>query len=93
MTRNSETIMTREITIQPVLNGYICIVGCQRVVFQDRNQMLSEIGKYLAKPDDTEKRYVKEAVNKMPDTPQAICPPPACPPDSASCVAEGPCRR
>lgn len=84
--------MTREITIQPVLNGYICNVGCQRVVFQDRKQMLAEIGKYLEKPDDTEKRYIKDAVNRMPDVPQP-CAPTLCLTEPANCAAEVPRRR
>lgn len=39
--------------------------------------MLSEIGKYLADPETTEKRYRKDAVNKTlgPEPPQP-CPPP-----------------
>ncbi len=57
--------MTREITILPALNGYICRVGCQTVVFQDRIQLLVELGKYLEKPEETEKRYLTDAVNKM----------------------------
>jgi len=28
--------MTRQITITPALNGYICGLGCQQVVFDDR---------------------------------------------------------
>lgn len=56
--------MTRTIIIDPVLNGYICEVGCARVVFQDRKQMLTELGKYYENPCETEKRYLKDAVNK-----------------------------
>jgi hypothetical protein len=80
--------MTREITIVPVLNGYICNVGCQRVVFQDRKAMLSEIGEYLQHPDKTEKRYQDTAVNKM--SLQPNCPPP-CDPIPCGCgVSEAP---
>lgn len=55
--------MTREITIVPVLNGYILNVGCQRVVFQDRAQMLTEIEVYLKYPEQTEQRYLNNRVN------------------------------
>jgi hypothetical protein len=68
--------MTREITIQPVLNGYICKVGCQIVVFQGRSQLIEELGKYLNDPEGTERSYVANAVNKMSDVPQP-CPPPS----------------
>ncbi len=57
--------MTRNILILPVLNGFICEVGCQQVVFQDRHQMLGELAKYYEKPDETEAHYLKNAVNKM----------------------------
>lgn len=57
--------MTREITIEPVLNGYICRVGCCRIVFQAREQMFAEIKNYLEKPAETEQRFLKNAVNKM----------------------------
>ncbi|HEY5960938.1 MAG TPA: hypothetical protein VIV60_30490 [Polyangiaceae bacterium] len=70
--------MTREITIIPVLNGYICNVGCQRVVFQDRNQMILELNKYLENPDEVEKEYIKNAVNKTQDMPRNCeVPPPS----------------
>jgi hypothetical protein len=77
--------MLREITIIPVLNGYICRVGCQSVVFQQRGQMLSEIEKYLIDPEAVEKSYVRDAVNKMPDRPQAN--EPTCAPMGGGSVA------
>lgn len=69
--------MTREITITPVLNGFVCHVGCQKVVFSDTTAMLRELGKYYSDPDATEKTYVRDAVNKMPPQPEP-CPPMQC---------------
>lgn len=57
--------MTRVIIITPVLNGYVCDVGCQRVVFTDKQTLLHELSGYYDKPEETEKRYIERAVNKM----------------------------
>lgn len=57
--------MIREITIKPVLNGYVCKVGCQEIVFQNRNEMLKEIGRYYEDPEGTEAKFKKNAVNKI----------------------------
>jgi len=70
--------MTREITICPVLNGYVVRVGCQQVVFDDRTKLLLELDAYLKNPEETEKRYIGNALNKMPG------------PETAPCVAEAP---
>lgn len=56
--------MIRNLTITPVLNGYIVQAGCQQVVFQSAEQMLGEIGKYLANPSKVEAQYLAAAVNK-----------------------------
>ena len=70
--------MTREITIQPVLNGYVCVVGCQRVAFTDKQTMLGQLSEYLDKPDEVEQRYIERAVNKMPAVPQPCRPTDCC---------------
>lgn len=57
--------MMKEITIQPVLNGYLCHVGCQRVVFTDRKTLLASLNEYLDTPEAVEKRFLEQAVNKM----------------------------
>jgi hypothetical protein len=57
--------MTREIHIEPVLNGYVCQIGCQWVVFESSTKMLVEIGRYLQQPDSVEAEYLKNAVNPM----------------------------
>lgn len=67
--------MTRDIHIIPVLNGYLCKVGCQSVVFQDRTQMVTEIDRYYGDPEAVEKEYVAKAVNKMRDELVPCCEP------------------
>lgn len=57
--------MTREITIRPVLNGFVCQVGCQCVVFDSRDKLLTELKAYLNDPDRVEKEYVHNALNPM----------------------------
>lgn len=64
--------MTREIKIKPVLNGWVVEVGCQSVVFNIQGQLLDELDKYLKAPEETEKKYLVEAVNRM----EPACPPP-----------------
>lgn len=69
--------MIREISITPVLNGFICKVGCQRVVFESVSRLVDELEKYLRNPSGTEQRFINDAVNKMPDQPsmQTTCEP------------------
>jgi hypothetical protein len=55
--------MLRTVTIDPVLNGWIVTIGCQRVVFSDKDLMLGEIGRYLECPDRVEEEYRRDAVN------------------------------
>ena len=64
--------MIREITITPVLNGFVCKVGCQKVVFQSVTDLVRAIERYYQKPEATEKEFLAEAVNKMNDGPCAI---------------------
>lgn len=53
------------IQIEPVLNGYVVHVGCQRVVFESREKLILELGHYYAQPLQTEKDYLKNALNPM----------------------------
>lgn len=71
--------MTRQITIVPVLNGYLCSVGCQSVVFTDKQTMLTALSEYYDNPEQVEERYQKRAINRVPGAP--VDPP-------AQCVAE-----
>lgn len=56
--------MFRPISITAVLNGWIVTVGCQTVVYQDRNQLTSDLDAYLKDPDATEARVLRTAVNQ-----------------------------
>lgn len=58
----------RTIVINPALNGYTLQVGCQTVVFDSKKDMLRELSDYLDNPEMTERRYLKNAINKMPET-------------------------
>lgn len=57
--------MTRQITITPVLNGFIAKVGCQDVVFTDKQSMLTALSEYYDNPDQVEERFLKRAVNRL----------------------------
>lgn len=55
----------RQITITPVLNGFIVGVGCQTLVYTDRNKLLGDLASYMQAPDETEKRIIEtEGFNK-----------------------------
>ncbi len=54
----------RDINITPVLNGYICRVGCQTVTFISRQTMLLELGRYLENPRQVEEEYLKSSINR-----------------------------
>lgn len=79
--------MPREITITPVLNGFICQVGCQKVVFLDVRSLAIAVEEYYNHPEDTEKRFIEKAVNRMNEGPLP-CPPP--PPSQDCCGTEAP---
>ncbi len=70
--------MVREITITPVLNGFVCKVGCQKVVFQSIAEMTQKIQEYYEHPEVVEKVFLAKAVNKMADGPQVVEAPRAC---------------
>jgi hypothetical protein len=55
--------MIRDITIKAVLNGFVCQVGCQTVVFESRSELVSALGTYLEKPEDVEKNWRLNALN------------------------------
>jgi hypothetical protein len=57
--------MSREIIITPVLNGFVCQVGCQRVVFGSTRELAVAVEEYYNHPEDTEKRFIEKAINKM----------------------------
>lgn len=55
----SRNHMGRAVNIQKVLNGYIVNVGCQTVVFNDRDTLLIELSKYFYNPAEREAHYRK----------------------------------
>lgn len=63
--RKEQHNMVRDIIIKPVLNGFVCCVGCQQVVFKDTKSLVAGIREYYDAPEKTEKRYLSQAVNKM----------------------------
>ncbi len=54
----------REITIRPCLNGFICKVGCQQVVFNDRTTLLNSLQNYLNDPDQVEKEWLGRSLHR-----------------------------
>ena len=56
--------MKREITIKPVLNGFIVTCGCQTLVFNELAVALTEVDRYYADPVGVEKSYRETAVNR-----------------------------
>jgi hypothetical protein len=44
----------RDIIISAALNGYICDVGCRKVVFESRESLLEMLKLYLECPNETE---------------------------------------
>ena len=54
--------MIENVSIRPVLNGWIVKVGCQKVVFTTMDTMLENLERYLTDPVATEKQF-RESVN------------------------------
>lgn len=54
------TYPVQEIKIQKVLNGFVLKVGCQAIVFEQKNQMLSELARYYDNPQAVEKEYMEK---------------------------------
>ncbi len=47
----------RDVTIRKVMNGYTVQVGCQTLVFETREALLRELGRYLEAPGVVEQEY------------------------------------
>lgn len=52
-----------DVTIKFALNGFVARIGCQRVVFTNREKMLAELEAYLKNPDELEKKYLCNSMN------------------------------
>lgn len=50
----------QQVKINPVTNGYLVQVGCKTVVFENRENMLSELRRYLTDPDEVMKEYIEK---------------------------------
>lgn len=61
--------MVRNIHITPVMNGFICQIGCQQVVFNSIGEMTDGIAKYYRNPREVEDFWVKNALNKTLENP------------------------
>lgn len=55
----------RSISITPALNGWIVQVGCKILVFNDINVLTAELNNYYANPQQTAKRFLESATNKI----------------------------
>lgn len=56
--------MNRPVNISIVLNGYVAIVGCQTIVFNDLDCLLTNLKVYLQDPDKAEKQFLVGAKNR-----------------------------
>lgn len=54
----------RKIVIEPVLNGYRVRCGCQELVFEDRDTLLIQLGKYLSNPTEVERDYLANSIHR-----------------------------
>lgn len=54
----------REVSIAACLNGWICRVGCQTVVFTSRDTLLAWLDRYMKNPTATEAEFLKGAANQ-----------------------------
>lgn len=48
----------RNINIRKVMNGYVVEVGCQTLVFETKEKLVTELATYLANPDEVERNYI-----------------------------------
>ena len=69
-------MMPRTIIIEPVLNGFVVQVGCQRVVMKTPEELADGVCKYYKNPAETEKRYLEIKVNDTTDNPAVTSRPP-----------------
>jgi len=54
----------RDVKITAVLNGWIAKVGCQTLVYINKEDLIWDLGEYMDDPKAKEKEILKEAVNK-----------------------------
>lgn len=61
--------MFREIKITRAMNGFVVKVGCQTVVFEHVNGLVTALIEYAADPSATEKRWAERYGYKTTDAP------------------------
>jgi len=54
----------RNISISPVLNGWVAKIGCQTVCFTDKTEMIGYLSAYIDDPEGVEKSFLMHAVNR-----------------------------
>ena len=55
--------MIRAFEVRPVLNGYIVSIGCQKLVYNDREALVGVIDMYLKAPEEVEKTILRTSCN------------------------------
>lgn len=84
--------MNRQVKIVPVLNGFICHVGCQTVVFESRERMVITLQRYTEDPIAVEREFMTKSIN--PDLRELpLVPQPSCAADVIAQCATTPCDR
>ena len=61
-----------KITIEGVANGWIAKVGCMTFVSEDKDKMLSELGRYIDNPVEVEKEYTAKLKNQNLNQPVVV---------------------
>ena len=62
--------MPQELQITPVLNGFIVRAGCQTLVYDSTDKIITDFSDWVCDPQKIEKRYMELMEKK------GICPPP-----------------
>lgn len=55
--------MIRSFHIEPVLNGYIVTIGCQKVVFESIAGLMRATERYLSEPAKVEEEFWSTSLN------------------------------
>lgn len=55
----------KDVRITPAINGWVVYVGCEKLVFENKSNMLLEIDNYIAKPREMEKKYLQSRKNEL----------------------------
>ena len=79
----------REVTVSPVLNGFVVRVGCQTLVFNRIEDVAANLIAYQKDPETTEQQFIKDAVNKTMEVPPPDAPPACAPLQYANQAAYG----